>query len=467
MLLPSLPASLHLQPSSSVAPAATRRASSRTQARRRYVLCGASHRALSCFISALQGTHRNHGEIVGVLEPDAMRLAQAREMHPALKGVPAAGAEDLGALLRATQPDALLVMSPDHCHAAAVLAALPQGIDCIVEKPLATTSTDLNAIMAAVSKGPGKLLVTHNLRFSPLHQRIADLLRGGAVGRPTLVELQWSIDVTHGSSYFQRWHRQRQCSGGLAVHKSSHHFDLVAYWLGCEPEHVYAQGSRQHFGPGGAHDPINAQTQSCSSCAHTHSCTVHQESEHWRRVAGQCASSGHRHARSYSSLAMDTCVFAAGTDLRDSYACTINFTGGVLLQYSAQFAAPYSGFRLCVSGTRGRLEVQHRIATQRLRYPAPATSIDLFPLFGGHQMIDVPDCVGGHDGGDAALLNAVFPLEHGARDPRLATAHDGVRSVAIGLAVERSIDLGRPVAMSEILPECASGAPASVSAERA
>jgi predicted dehydrogenase len=43
---------------------------------------------------------------------------------------------------------------------------------------------------------------------------------------------------------FRRWHRKLDNSGGLLVHKSTHHFDIVNWWLDDEPEEVFAFGGR-------------------------------------------------------------------------------------------------------------------------------------------------------------------------------------------------------------------------------
>src|SRR5699024_5589973 len=48
--------------------------------------------------------------------------------------------------------------------------------------------------------------------------------------------------------YFRRWHRDKANSGGLFVHKSSHHFDLVNWWTGQVPERVDARGGLGVYG---------------------------------------------------------------------------------------------------------------------------------------------------------------------------------------------------------------------------
>ena len=50
------------------------------------------------------------------------------------------------------------------------------------------------------------------------------------------MHFEWALDTVHGADYFRRWHREKKNSGGLLVHKSSHHFDLVNWWLGDVPD---------------------------------------------------------------------------------------------------------------------------------------------------------------------------------------------------------------------------------------
>ena len=56
------------------------------------------------------------------------------------------------------------------------------------------------------------------------------------------------LDTSHGADYFRRWHRQKANSGGLLVHKASHHFDLVNWWIADWPETVVAMGALGFYG---------------------------------------------------------------------------------------------------------------------------------------------------------------------------------------------------------------------------
>ena len=69
------------------------------------------------------------------------------------------------------------------------------------------------------------------------------MLKSGIVGEITSVHFEWLLDTRHGADYFRRWHREKRNSGGLLVHKSTHHFDLMNFWLASYPERVYAEGA--------------------------------------------------------------------------------------------------------------------------------------------------------------------------------------------------------------------------------
>ena len=53
-------------------------------------------------------------------------------------------------------------------------------------------------------------------------------LASGTIGKVISVHFEWMLDTVHGADYFRRWHRLKEKSGGLMVHKSGHHFDLVS-----------------------------------------------------------------------------------------------------------------------------------------------------------------------------------------------------------------------------------------------
>ena len=71
----------------------------------------------------------------------------------------------------------------------------------------------------------------------------------GAIGEVLSVDFHWMLNTHHGADYFRRWHSQKRFSGGLMVHKATHHFDLVNWWLSAVPTAVFAKGDRKFYTP--------------------------------------------------------------------------------------------------------------------------------------------------------------------------------------------------------------------------
>jgi len=112
-----------------------------------------------------------------------------------------------------------------------------------------TTDVDkCRAILETVQRTGQHITVTFNYRYNPVHELVKRTLAAGEIGRVLSVHFEWLLDTVHGADYFRRWHRQKANSGGLMVHKSGHHFDLVNWWLADEPTTVAAMGRLAFYG---------------------------------------------------------------------------------------------------------------------------------------------------------------------------------------------------------------------------
>src|SRR5262249_48077265 len=120
--------------------------------------------------------------------------------------------------------------------------------DVVCEKPMTTDAAKARAIFDAIERTGRSLRVTFNCRFLPIAVELRKLMMSGIVGRPTLADLHWTLDTSHGADYFRRWHRETDRSGGLPLHKSTHHFDMVNWWLDSRPRTVFAMGDLAFYG---------------------------------------------------------------------------------------------------------------------------------------------------------------------------------------------------------------------------
>src|SRR3954451_23928766 len=206
------------------------------------------------YIGALAETYAGEGDIVAWCDPNGTRMSYYDEVL-ADAGLPAPARYPPGAfdaLLAEQRPDVVIVTSPDATHHEYVTASLRAGRDVVVEKPLTTTLEGARAIAQRAASSDAHVIVTFNYRYSPRNSTLRRLIDSGAIGTVTSVHFEWVLDTVHGADYFRRWHRDKSVSGGLLVHKSPHHFDLVNWWLADVPDTVVAAGALRFYGEANA-----------------------------------------------------------------------------------------------------------------------------------------------------------------------------------------------------------------------
>ncbi|WP_078579388.1 Gfo/Idh/MocA family oxidoreductase [Salipaludibacillus agaradhaerens] len=425
---------------------------------KRIVICGVSNRSMGMFIEPCLNRFYESNRIVGLLDKDVKRLAICKERFPSLSELPVYQPDQFEQMIDETNANTVIVAGRDDTHVDYIVKGLKHGLNVITEKPMVTTAADAAKVMKAEKQSKGNVLVTFNYRYNAFHRKIKELLLAGKVGRVTSVDLNWYIDTYHGASYFKRWNRKREYSGGLSIHKSTHHFDLVNWWLDQIPEQVFAYGALNYYGEEGEHNPSNKTGRYCATCDERSSCPYYTR---WfsRSNGTVSVKDDHLQANSfedayfdYTDYRPDQCIFDNDISIEDTYTATVKYKGGALLSYSINFSLPYEGYRLAINGTHGRIETTEFHEPSRVPFPIPEQTIDYFPLFGGKETIHVVQSEGGHGGGDPLIQEDLFLGENPNRAyDILAGAEAGAWSIAIGEAVWKSAKENKPYCVASLL----------------
>ena len=427
-------------------------------ARKRYAIVGTGSRA-GMFIDAIAETYAEHAELVGVCDLSHTRMnwhnAQLRQRG--LTPAPAFHADDFERMLAETRADTVIVTTVDAWHHHYIVRALNAGCDVISEKPLTTTLDRLRAIDAAQRRSGKSLRVTFNYRYAPAYARFRRLIAEGAVGRPLLVDFSWLLDTSHGADYFRRWHREKANSGGLLVHKATHHFDLVNWWIDSHPRQVFALGDLMFYG----RDNAVARGERYAYERYTGVDAARDdpfalfldEKEAYRGL--------YLDAEAETGYLRDRNVFGEPITAEDTMTVTARYTNGALLSYCLVAYAPWEGLRVAVTGTRGRVEMDVTESVTHLKSDSAAaaaskgafkaTRIRAFPMFGAPYEVDVPTAEGGHGGADPLMLAGLFAPDP-APDPlrQAASFRDGAASILVGIAANQSIETGELVDVAKL-----------------
>jgi predicted dehydrogenase len=433
-------------------------------ARRRYALVGAGARA-EMFLRALAVEHADTAELVALADTNATRMAAHNGWLAELgaQPVPAYPAAEFTAMLAKERVDEVLVTTVDRTHADYVVAALEAGCDVITEKPMTVDAPGCRRILDAVHRTGRRVSVAFNYRFNPLHEQVRQLLAAGEIGEIGSVHFEWLLDVRHGADYFRRWHREKANSGGLLVHKSGHHFDLVNWWLGAAPAEVYAAGRLFFYGEDGrrhgyARDYPRAHGE---PAAQDDPFALHLDANPRLRALYLDAEADDGYRR-------DVNVFAPGVTIEDDMAVLVRYDTGATMTYHLTAYAPWEGYRLMVNGSRGRLELEvvesdhvspdgasevkgaavHGVTEAAERGWA---SLTVRPFWAPPREVPLPEYSrGGHGGADTRMTDVLFGATTDPLD-RSATARDGALALLTGLAANRSIETGAPVRVADLL----------------
>jgi predicted dehydrogenase len=322
--------------------------------RRRFALIGAGARA-EMFVRAVTTEHAETAELVALADVNQSRMdAHNRWLKAAgHEPVPTYGADDLAAMLDRERVDELIVTSVDRTHAGHIVTALEAGCDVLTEKPMTVDADSARRILDAQRRTGKRVSVAFNYRFNPVHEKVRTLLASGEIGEIGSVHFEWLLDVRHGADYFRRWHRDKANSGGLLVHKSGHHFDLVNWWLGAAPAEVYASGRLFFYGENGRR---------------------HGYARDYDRATGDAAAAGdpfaldlagnprlrelYLDAEAEDGYRRDQNVFAPGVTIEDDLSVLVRYDTGATMTYHLTAYAPWEGYRLMVNGSKGRLELE-------------------------------------------------------------------------------------------------------------
>ncbi|WP_369069753.1 Gfo/Idh/MocA family protein [Kineococcus terrestris] len=432
-------------------------------ARRRYGIVGCGSRA-RMYVGAVTGAHADVAELVALADTNTGR-ARFHADAVVAAGYPAPALwspDDLERMVTEERLDRVVVTTPDHTHADYVCRALLAGADVVVEKPLTTDVEGCRRITEAVERSGRSVVVTFNYRYSPRNAGLKRLVASGAVGKVTSVHFEWVLDTKHGADYFRRWHRVKENSGGLLVHKASHHFDLVNWWIDDVPRRVFASGGLRFYGAenaaarglgerpergtvdGAGADPFLLDLRTDPLLRDLY--WANEGEDGYRR---------------------DQDVFGGGITIEDNLSLVVDYEGGPSMSYSLNAHAPWEGYTVAVNGTEGRAEltvvergsVSADLAVDPSATPEDGAADDPRPVserlvlqrhWERAREVPIESGDGGHGGGDVKLLRDVFvgPGEDPLGTP--AGHLDGLRSVAVGIAGNASLALGRAVAVADL-----------------
>ena len=171
-------------------------------------------------------------ELVALAEPDPQRQASAKREAPS-----AVAFSDYHALLEQSNVDGVVICLPSALHGAAAIAALDQGKHVYLEKPIAVSTEEADAVVTAWQRAGVIGMIGFNYRFSPQYIAAKKAIQLGQLGELVSARSVFSYPVGTAPA----WKQNRASGGGILLDLALHDIDLARFLFDTEVQTVAAE----------------------------------------------------------------------------------------------------------------------------------------------------------------------------------------------------------------------------------
>jgi len=335
--------------------------------------------------------------------------------------------------------DALIITTPDHLHYGPAMGGLELGYDLLLEKVIAQTWDECNAILKLTQQKQRIVAVCHVLRYTPYFRKLKAVMDSGALGDIVSLQHFEPVEHIHMSHSFVRgnWRNSKE-SNPMILSKSCHDLDILRWLIGKPCRRLASFGSLKLFKTENA--PPGSTQRCTDGCAVEAECPYSALKIYLRRKTwlGHLALVNQEDATILKALQegpYGRCVYHCDNDVVDHQVMALEFDDQITASFSMEAFTSYGGRRTRVMGTMGdaigdmeKLTVYDFRTRQETVWDA--STAEVFKS--------------GHGGGDYGLVHD-FVQAVSQHDPTLLTStiEASMESHLMGFKAEESRLTGR------------------------
>ena len=365
-------------------------------------------------------------------DPDRKKLAESKHDCPVFS--------DYRDFLKADiEADLVAVATQDKDHREHAIACMEAGYDLLLEKPIATSLEDCEAIYECAVKNNRKVIVCHVLRYTPFYSKLKEVVDSGVLGDIVTMNTTECVGYYHQAHSFVRgpWHNSEE-SSPMILAKCCHDMDMIRYILGKKCKRVSSFGSLTHFTEKNA--PCDS-AEYCSDCPCTDCVykaqTIYEREAFFRGYFTTDISDEGDWREKLVHSPYDKCVYKCNNDVVDHQVCIFEFEDGVTVSHTMNAFSKTIYRDIKIHGTKAEL-----VGNMEDLY------LELRPFGGEVVRYDFSDAntSGNHGGGDISMMHSLYLERNGMPAPGITYIDVSIDSHRMSFGAERSrLENGMPV----------------------
>ena len=356
--------------------------------------------------------------------PDRQKLAASRHTCPIFSDC----REFLAAGIDA---DIVAIATQDKDHKKYAMACMEAGYDILLEKPIATSPLECEAIYEASVKYGRKVIVCHVLRYTPFYSKLKEVVDSGVLGDIVTMNTTECVGYYHQAHSFVRgpWRNSAE-SSPMILAKCCHDMDMIRYIVGKKCLTASSFGGLTHFteknAPQGSADYCS--DCKCADCVYKAQTIYENEGKFRGYYTTDISDDGDWREKLVHSP-YDRCVYKCDNDVVDHQVCIFEFEDGITVSHTMNAFSKTIYRDIKIHGTKAEL-----VGNMEALY------LELRP-FGGEVVrydFSGANTSGNHGGGDISMMHSLYLERNGKPAPGITYIDVSIDSHRMSFGAEKS-----------------------------
>ena len=258
--------------------------------------------------------------------------------------------------------DVIIITTPDNLHYGPAMAALEQGYDLLLEKPIAQTWKECKDILDQQKKYKAVVAVCHVLRYAPYFEKVKEVIDSGHFGKLMSIQHFEPVEHIHMSHSYVRgnWRNEAE-TNPMILAKSCHDLDIMRWWIGKPCTHINSFGHLSWFKEENA--PAGSTARCTDGCKVERECPYSAIQIYYDRRERNYVFDLPDNPDEQADVVMELlktgpygrCVYRCDNNVVDHQVCSMQFEGEITGTFNMEAFTHYHGRKTRIMGSMGDL----------------------------------------------------------------------------------------------------------------